>query len=221
MLRPLLSLLLCGYLLIAPVFAYDTELSDTALREAYFLGQRNDTKTRDFFAPYSKNLPLPKKGPYVSEIRLLTPLAQVVQISSQTTSGYSAQQARLDYQNRGDSILFVVHIQLTATYGQIDADHSAKDAAGKSKGGLTLRREDFWQDFHYGLKQKEEWIEPRSMRGEPEYGGADSYQGGGLVGAWVYIEYDAHNVQSDDTEVHVITIPDQEVSATFDLAKLR
>jgi hypothetical protein len=221
MLRPFSILLLCGCLLTAPILAYDTELSDTALREAYFLGQRNDAKTRDFFASYTKNLPLPKKGPYVSEIRLLTPLAQVVQISSQTTSGYSAQQARLDYQNHGDSILFVVHIQLTATYGQIDADNSAKDAAGKSKGGLTLRREDFWQDFHYGLKQKEEWIEPRSMRGEPEYGGAESYQSSGLVGAWVYIEYDAHNVQSDDTEVHVITVPDQEVTVTFDLAKLR
>lgn len=221
LLRPYTAVVLVALLLQSPLFAYDTELSDTALREAYFLGQRNDAKTRDFFAPYTKNLPLPKKGPYVSEIRLLTPLAQVVQISSQTTSGYSAQQARLDYQNRGDSILLVVHIQLTATYGQIDADNSAKDAAGKSKGGLTLRREDFWQDFHYGLKQKEEWIEPRSMRGEPEYGGADSYQGGGLVGAWVYIEYDAHNVQSDDAEVHVITIPDQEVSAIFDLAKLR
>ncbi len=65
-------------------FAYDTELSDIAVREAYFLGQRNDEKTRTFFAPYTQHLPLPKKGPYVSEIRLLTPLAQVVQASSQT-----------------------------------------------------------------------------------------------------------------------------------------
>jgi hypothetical protein len=219
MLRVFASSLLCGCLLTAPVFAYDSELSDTAVREAYFLGQRNDAKTRDFFAQYTKNMAVPKKGPYVSEIRLLTPLAQIVQISSQTTTGYSAQQARLDYQNRGDSVLFIVHIQLTASYGQIDADNSAKDAAGKSK-GLSLRREDFWQDFHYGLKQKEEWIEPRSMRGEPEYG-TDSYRGGGLTGAWVYVEYDAHGVSSDDTEVHVITIPDQEVTATFDLAKLR
>jgi len=220
MLRVLSRLLLGTSLLATTAFPYETELSDTAVREAYFLGQRNDQKTRNFFAKYTKNLPLSKKGPYVSEIRLLTPLAQVVQISSQTTNGYSAQQAQLDYQNRGDTLLVVVHLQLTATFGQIDADNSAKEAAGKSKSGLALRREDFWQDFHYGLKQKQEWVEPHSMRGEPEHGG-DSYQGSGLVGAWVYLEFAAKDVQSDDVEVHVFTIPEQEVTAIFDLASLR
>jgi hypothetical protein len=217
MLRRFLSLFLSGFLLAASARAYDTELSDIAVREAYFLGQRNDEKTHAFFAPYTKQLPLPKKGPYISEIRLLTPLAQVVQISSQATSGYSAQQAYLGYQNRGDSILLVVHLELTATYGQIDANHAAQDAANVRR--LKLRPDDFWQDFRYGLKQKDDWIEPRSIHGEAEYG--NSYQGNGLVGAWVYVEYDASNVQSDDTEVHVMTIPDQEVTATFDLAKLR
>jgi hypothetical protein len=220
MLPAFLSLLLSTFLLAAPVFSYQTELSDTAVREAYFLGQRNSEKTHDFFAKYTKSLPLSKTGPYVSEIRLLTPLAQVVQIASQTTNGYSAQQAYLDYQNRGDTILVVVHIELTATYGPIDANNSAKDAAGRSKGGLALRPEDFWQDFHYGLKQKEDWIRPRSMRGEAEYSG-DFSESRGLVGAWVYMEFDARNVQSDDAEVHVITIANQEVMATFDLASLR
>lgn len=219
MLRAFLTLLLCACLVISPALAYDTELSDTAVREAYFLGQRNSEKTRAFFVPYTKHLPLPKKGPNVSEIRLLTPVAQIVQISSQVTSGYSAQQAGLDYKARGDTILLVVHIEFTPSYGPIDAEHSSKDAAGKK--GLALRTEDFWQDFRYGIRQKADWIEPRAIHGEADYGGPDSFGGGGLVGAWVYVEYDAQNVASDDTDVSVFTIDDQEVQTTFDLAKLR
>ncbi len=217
MLRRFYTFPLYACLLAASALAYDTELSDTTVREAYFLGQRNDEKMRDFFLPYTKHLPPSKKGPHVAEIRLLTPLAQVVQISSQVTSGYSAQQAQLAYQQRGDTVLLVVHLELTATYGQIDAQHAAEDAT--KLGGLKLRKDDFWQDFRYGIRQKEEWIEPGSIHGEAEYD--YSYQGRGLVGAWVYVSYPAYKVRSDDTEVHVITIPGEEVITTFDLVKLR
>jgi len=143
-----------------PSFGFDTELSDTAVREAYFLGQRHDDKSRTFLAGYSRHLPLPKNGPYVSEIRLLTPLAQVVETSSQQTAGYSAQQGLLDYRGRGDSLLLEIHIEFTPTY-------SANDAAGKK--GITLRHEDFWRDLHYGIRQKDEWVQSHSMRGEPIY----------------------------------------------------
>lgn len=213
------ALFLTELLLFSPALAYDTDLSDTAVREAYFLGQRNDDKTRAFFEPYTRHLPLPKSGPYVSEIHLLTPLAQVVKISSRTTSGYSAQQAHLDYRDRGDSLLLEVHIQFTPTYSQIDTARPA-DKSGDGK-GIALRSEDFWQDFRYGLKQKDDWIEPRSMRGEPEYSSTDSYGSAVLVGAWVYLDFDAGNVSSDDAEVHVFTPDDQDVKVSFDLAKLR
>jgi len=215
----LLPLLLLGFALaLPPLLAYDTDLSDTAVREAYFLGQRNDEKTRSFFEPYTRHLPLPKSGPYVSEINLLTPLAQVVKVSSRTTGGYSAQQAHLDYRDRGDSLLLEVHIEFTPTYSQIDAVRpSSKDGAEK---GIVMRTEDFWQNFRYGIKQKEDWIDPRSMNGEPEYGSSDSYGSALLIGAWVYLDYDARNVPSDDTEVHVFTPDGQDVSVTFDLSKL-
>ncbi len=219
MLRRFPPLLLCFCLATGPLFAYDSELSDTAVREAYFLGQRNGEKTRAFFTPYTKHPPRPRKGPNISEIRLLTPLAQVVQISSQATSGYSAQQAALDYKARGDVILLVVHIEFTPSYGPIDAEHSANEVAGKK--GLKLRTEDFWQDFRYGIKQKADWIAPRVIHGEADYGGPDSFGSSGLVGAWVYLEYDAQSVASDDTDVSVFTTDEEEVQTSFDLAKLR
>ena len=216
----LLPLLLLAFALaLPPLLAYDTDLSDTAVREAYFLGQRNDDKTRAFFEPYTKHLSLPKSGPYISEMHLLTPLAQIVKVSSRTTGGYSAQQAQLDYRDRGDSLLLEVHIEFTPTYTQIDSVRpSNKNGAEK---GIVMRTEDFWQNFRYGIRQKEDWIDPRSMRGEPEYGSSDSYGSSLLIGAWVYLDYDARNVPSEDTEVHVFTPDGQDVSATFDLSKLR
>jgi len=60
----LLPLLLLAFVLaLPPLLAYDTDLSDTAVREAYFLGQRNDEKTRAFFEPYTRHLPLPNPAP--------------------------------------------------------------------------------------------------------------------------------------------------------------
>jgi hypothetical protein len=40
------------------------------------------------------------------------------------------------------------------------------------------------------------------------------------MGAWVYLDYDARDVSSDDTEVHVFTPDGQDVSVTFDLSNL-
>lgn len=213
------SVLLAGCLGAWSAFSYDRELSSTAVREAYFLGQRHSKDTRDFLTPYSRHLPRPKSGPYISEIRLLTPLAQVVESSNQQSLGYSAQQAWLDYRARGDSILLEIHIEFTPTYNQFDAQHSRSHVAGR--GGITLRAEDFWQDFRFIIKQKEDWIEPRSVRGEPEYSRSDTYGNGGLIGAWVSVDYDARDVPSGETEVHVFTPDGQDVSAGFDLAKLK
>ena len=215
----IISVLLAGCLGASSAFSYDRELSSTAVREAYFLGQRHSKDTRDFLTPYSRHLPLPKSGPYISTVRLLTPRAQVVEFSNQQSLGYSAQQAWLDYRARGDSILLEIHIEFTPTYNQFDAQHSSIHAAGR--GGITLRTEDFWQDFRFILKQKEDWIEPRSVRGEPEYSRSDNYGNGGLIGAWVSVDYDARDVPQAKAEVHVLTPDGQDVSAGFDLETLQ
>lgn len=219
-LRSLACLLSTTLLIPLPLSAYDTDLSDTAVRNAYFLGQHRDQQTRTFFEPYIRHLPLPRSGPYVSEIRLLTPLAQVVEVSQNSSGIYSAQQAQLDYRARGDSILLEIHIEFTPTYNHIDAQRSSANAAGEK--GITLRTDDFWRDFRFGIRQKQDWIEPRSTHGEPQYALADSYgTSGGLIGAWVWVEYDARNVPSDDTEVHALTPDGQDVSVKFDLDKLK
>ena len=42
-----------------------------------------------------------------------------------------------------------------------------------------MRQDDFWQDFQYGIKQSNLWIEPRAVHGEAEYG--DVSLGSGLL----------------------------------------
>jgi len=48
-----------------PASALDTPLSDEAVREAYFLGQRHDAS---FLTSYIKFLPMPKTGPHISSV---------------------------------------------------------------------------------------------------------------------------------------------------------
>ena len=194
-----------------PVLAYDTELSDTAVREAYFLGQRNDDKdTRFFRSLHETSCRFPRRVPTFQRFACSLRSRKSFKSPARSPPATALSKRNSIINARGDTLLLVVHIEFTPTYGLIDADHSANDAAGKK--GLTLRTEDFWQDFRYGIKQKGDWIEPRSIHGEGQYGGPDSFSGSGLVGAWVYVEYDARSVPSDDTEVHVFTPDDQEVT---------
>ena len=56
-----------------PVSAFETSLSDEAVREAYFLGQRRDEKTALFFETYRHYFPVPNSGPHVYMVEVFTP----------------------------------------------------------------------------------------------------------------------------------------------------
>ncbi len=49
-------------------YSYDKQLDSEAVREAYFLGPRSDQKTNEFLYSYMKRLPMPERGPYVSDL---------------------------------------------------------------------------------------------------------------------------------------------------------
>ena len=212
--RILTSILMTGFLLAPSSFAFDVSLSEEAVREAYFLGQRNDENMAQVLAPYTRHLALPEKGPYISTINLSTPYAQIIDTSRQRTGSYSAQEAQQDYRHRGDTILVFVCIEFTATYGYPQAVPSANNA-GKEQ-GLNLQPQDFWKDFCLGLSQDGKWIEPRTERADAVYDRGE----GGLGGAVVWLEFDAHDVASTETSVEVETPDAQHVVATFDLARL-
>jgi hypothetical protein len=213
--RLITSTLAGALLLTSAAFAFDSLLSDEAIREAYFLGQRNDYKMTQALAPYTKRLALPERGPYISEIKLFTPYAQIIDISRQQSGHYNAQQAQQDYRDRGDTLLVFVRIEFTATYSYPQAVASANRVANEQ--GISLQPQDFWKDFRLGLSQDGRWVEPLSERAEALYNRGE----GGLGGAVVWLEFDARGVASTETSIEVDTPDGQHVAVRFDLTRLR
>src|SRR6266852_4323589 len=115
--RPVTSFLMAAMLLTPSSFAFDTPLSDQAVREAYFLGQRRDDTMATFLNKYTKFFPPPKTGPDIASVTFFTPFAVLVQQSSQHASGYSAQQAALDHRDQPEFVRIVVQIQFTNSFG--------------------------------------------------------------------------------------------------------
>ena len=235
-------------------FAFQSPLSDEDIRDAYFLGQRHDETTARLFLAYLKTLPAPKSGPYVSEVELYTPYSQLVERSRLHSVGYSAQQAKQEYRATSDSIFVRIRIDFTSTYGAFELYRSGR-LLEPGKRGSETKRPDYDRDFHAGLSQREQWIEPLTIRvvpsGWPATGhvplsdfyyapfltpasfhgspslaasnGRASYRGYGccFIGWYVWLQYDARDVASDDATVEVFTTDGQHIEVPFDLSRLR
>jgi hypothetical protein len=59
--------------LLSPSGGFETPLSDTAVRDAYFLGQRCGDTLSQFLAQYTLFPVKPKTGPHIQAISFLTP----------------------------------------------------------------------------------------------------------------------------------------------------
>jgi hypothetical protein len=171
--RSLTSVLAAVLLVASSSFAFDTPLSQESVRQAYFLGQRNDETTASFFTPYVRTLPAPDKGPYIAEVEVYTPYVQIIEASRRRSMGYSAQQAEKDYRHRHDKIFVRVRIDFTDSYGSLELYRSAKADREQSRTDQPLP--DFYRDFRVGLSQRssasheDEWIEPLRILLQPSY----------------------------------------------------
>ena len=218
--KSIISVLAVG-LLVLPLSALDgATLSDEAVREAYFLGQRNDEKTSRFLETYLRRLPMPQSGLYISEIELFTPYAETVDLSRQRTFGYSAQQAAQEYRDRGDVFRLRVRAFFTDTYSQRTYAQAVtqKDARKPKLGQDAGARSGGWQGFQVQLWQKDKLIEPLEIPGIPVFRG---YTVEGVsYGFDVVLHYDGDEIDADNAQVVVLTPDGQRVVAEFDLAKL-
>ena len=211
------SLATSALLLCQPLFAFQTPLSDTAVREAYFLGQRHDQSVSDFFAKYAKTLPAPQYGPYISTVRFLTPYAQVVSLSGNKSAGYSAQQAERDHQADAETVTVSVDIYLTDSYGPFLA--APTNSRSGSPAGLTPRSSDFWRDFDVSVSSDSRTIAQQDTSGQPIYNCSES--GCSLVGATVTLTFAASKFPPDSATVNVVPPEGDEVNVDFDLTSFR
>ena len=217
-LRSFISTMAAG-LLLNPPSVLGATLSDEAVREAYFLGQRNDEKTAHFLETYRRRFSLPQTGLYVSEIEFFTPYAETVDLSRQRTFGYSAQQAALEYLDRGDVFRLRVRVFFTDTYSERTyAQASTQKPKRNSAAPLAQKRSTNWQGFQVQLRQKDKIIEPLEIPGVPVFRGYTVE--GVYYGFDVVLHYDGAEIERDDTEIVVFTPDGQRVSTQFDLAKL-
>jgi hypothetical protein len=149
-----------------PSSAFDTPLCDTAVREAYFLGQRHDQSLANFLNKYTKRVPVPKTGPHIASVTFLTPFAQVALYSSQESS-YSAQQAQIDHREQGESVKIIVQIQFTESYGPCIVRPVGRRS--DSPTGFAPRPFDFWKDFDVQVFDKDNALRAFSSSGEPNF----------------------------------------------------
>jgi hypothetical protein len=214
------SAVMAAYLCLSQaLLAYDGALDARALHEAWELGQRNDQETGNFLAHYLKKISGGENDPYTAEIEILTPYAQVVDQSRQKTSGYSEEQAALDYHQRGNTISINIVVMLPAAYPTTAPNSRTTNAPAENN--RVVRPENFWQNFKFNVKQNGKIIPPRSIRKESVDSSATKGAPAALDGANLWLDFDAKDVASDETIVEVVTPEAKTMSATFDLKKLR
>jgi hypothetical protein len=213
------ALLLAAALLLSPCsFGFEVRLSDQAVREAYFLGQRNDERTAEFLEKYRRHLPPPESGPWISTVELFTPYAETVELSRQRSFGYSAQSAAKDYRGRGNLIRVTVTIEFTASYGEL-IEREIKQRGGSTK-GFAFRSPDFWKDFTYRFFDGDTVIDRLDLEGHPTYRSGDNSRV--MTGVIIWLTYDAEKISSSSDAAVVVDTPEgQQAVATFDLSRLR
>ena len=207
-----------GLLATQPVFAFDSPLSEEAVRQAYFLGQRRDDTMTRALDKYTYFLDPPEAGPDVASITFFTPFALAVQSSSQHSSGYSAQQAQVDHRAHKETVKIIVEILLTKTYSNVIVRPTS--TRSNSPTGFAPRPYDFWKDFDVQTTVDEKTVRPFTSSGHPNVQCSD--QGGcDLTGATIELEFLAESFTSTSATV-LITPPEGDpVQVDFDLTSLR
>ena len=215
--RPFLALFTAILILSTPTLAFETPLSDTAVRDAYFLGQRRDENLALFLDKYARHLPQPKTGPYIQCVSFFTPYALTAQYSSLQPNIYSAQQAQLDHDKQPEMVRMVVQITLTDSYGPFLMSPTNNRYA--SPQGIGLRPSNFWKDFRFRVFDGDKFAVPSNAQGYATYNCSDD--GCILAGAVVTFEYPADAFTSDTATVQIDPPEGDQVVADFDLTSFR
>ncbi len=201
---------------VAPVFAftYTYPLSSTDIRDAYFIGRRNDEITARFLTSYTRHFEKPSSGAYISDVGIDTPFSQIV-IHASRTANYDAPTAVQDFQDK--PMKFYAHVTIFAT-------DSYKIEQTNPTNSLYPSYRSFWQGFTIKMVQGENHvIQPLSEDGQSLYPPTPADSVGFLspIGARVDLVYPAKKIDSDVTTISVDSPDGQHIETTFDLASLR
>lgn len=216
--RCALVALVSALLLLAPdLFAFQTPLSEQAVREAYFLGQRHDESISRALEKYTQYFPIPDYGPQITSVTYLTPFALAVLASSNHIGNYSAQQAQLDHRAQREAVQIQVGIRFTDSYPAL-IPSSAPSSRG-SQPALVPRPDDFWRDFQVTVFDGKRNLEPSSTNGRPDY--ACNEFSCFLVGATILLDFPAEDFVKQDVTVQIDPPEGDQFVTNLDLSLLR
>jgi hypothetical protein len=199
-------------LIALPALGCQYPLSSSDIRNAYLLGYAKDLNTTNFFAPYTRQFPMPDSGPHIATITLKTPYGQLVELG-QSALNADVQGAEEEYASRKLPFLVQVRVDSTATYPGTPPSDSTPAP------GLPLP--DFQRDFPARLVQDGQEIAVQSTQVYVLYSDS-AFNTYSVSGAIIEYRYDPEKIDPDDEvtfEVH--TPDDQQVETTFDLGRLR
>jgi hypothetical protein len=215
--RSFVSILIAAFLLVPPSFAFDTPLSDTAIREAYFLGQRRDDTMARLLNRYTQVLAPPDSGPHISSVTFLTPFALLVQQSSQRIN-YSAQQAQKEHHGDQEIVAISIEILLTPSFGALIPKPTGSRSG--SPIGYQFRNPDFWKDFKYRVFDGDNELKPDTLTGDPLYN-CPSDGGCDLFGATIHLQFPAAAFTSGTATIEVDPKVSDPTAVDFDLTSFR
>ena len=194
---------LASCLFAAPAFAgYEYPLPSPEIRNAYFLGQRDDSQTAEFLSPYALKFTKSQTGDYViTEVDVLTPYVQVIQRGARQTPGDSEVQTETDLV--AHPFRFIVKVVVAYSYSHIAHIGPANDSS-RGTG----------QDFSVQAGQAHEL----TTLGMTKAGFGWKHCPCGVI---LTAEFDASNVASAPMHITVHTPDGRSASADFDLSKLK
>ena len=194
----------CIVLLLILIFApptltaYERHLDSESIREAFFLGQRRDEATDHFLASYRHYFPLPKTGPYISLVQILTPYAQVVLGSKEGTAGLTPMDAESEFGAQRTPFLVRVRVFSTPTYYS------------------PSQLNELWEKLSISVSQG------RTLRPlKTDYISRTGALGRGPGGTDVELSFDVKNVASAPITIDISSPDGQHLEAKFDLSKLK
>jgi len=190
---PSIGAALLAFSLALPVRAYDVPLTESSIRDAYFLGTRQSGLTPDFLAKYALWITGLKQGTCTSQARLETPFLQVANYSGKIPN-YSAQSAVQDF--LGKPMSFRIHLDVCYRV------HAPVNA-------VKVR-----------IIQNKKEVAPVSFESTPY---SEPTEFGFLPpnGEQIVIEFRPAKLDSSDLTILIDTTDGQHAESVFDLASIR
>lgn len=192
-----LSILLAivfALLLAIPLCAYDFPLTESSIRDAYFLGARQGGLGPDFLAEYTRTIPKLSVGDFKSTLTIETPFTQVAVYASRKLN-YSAQDAVKDFSDK--PLVFRIHMDIIY---MVDAPPDA---------------------IEFKLIQNKKELIPDSVERSSYFPASDPYTSPPAIGETLTIEFKAEKIDSSTLSILIDTPDDQHAELELDLRTLR